>query len=102
MEAFIPLHKTIQDFQERLKMSALTGKLDITLPEIIQQLRDEPVYDLDKVVSEVVNALVADNPRTNCVIGNDTEHVVVTKAKLNEIINIIKFGGIINASCRPE
>lgn len=93
MANYIPLEKTVGDFQRLLKDSAFTGELNIKLPEIIQQLRSEPLYNLNTVLRDVQNTLIAPNELTNCVTGNATEHVVVTKEKLEEVLNIIRNGG---------
>ena len=101
MANYIPLEKTVSDFQKMLKTSALTGNMEVTLPELIQQLRDEPLYNVSTVLRDVQNALIAPNELTNCVTGNDSEHVVVTKAKLEEVLNIIRNGGRM-CECQPE
>lgn len=93
MANYIPLEKTVGDFQKMLKSSALTGKMEVTLPELIQKLREEPLYNVSTVIRDVQNALIAPNELTNCTTGNDTEHVVVTKEKLEEVLNIIRNGG---------
>lgn len=88
----IPRDKTIQDFQSMLKLSALSGVTDTTPAEILNQLRCEPMYDLNWVISEVTKALVAENEERNCITGNSTEHVIVTRSKLDEVLRIIKDG----------
>lgn len=98
---YIPLERTVSDFQKMLKSSALTGKMEVTLPELIQQLRDEPIYNINQVIKDVQNSLIAQNELTNCVTGNATEHVVVTKEKLDEVLNIIRNGGRIS-EYQPE
>lgn len=98
---YIPLDRTISDFQKMLKSSALSGTIEISVPDIIQQLRKEPLYSLDKVLEDVTSALVADNDHTNCLTGNNTEFVVVSKEKLDQVLNIIRNGGSIYAGL-PE
>lgn len=97
MLAFIPLNKTMHDFQRMLKPYALTGKNNIDPSEIIDQLQKEPIYDIDYVIQRVTSALVAKNEKTNCITGNSTEHVIVTKEKLDEVLGIIK-----HASIKPD
>lgn len=94
MRGFIPLDKTIQDFQKLLKRWALAGKPDITPKDIIDQLRAEPVYNVDYVIDKVKSLLVAENEKTNCITGDDTEHVVVTGEKLDQVLDVIREGGI--------
>lgn len=94
MPGFIPVGKTIHDFQKLLKPYALSGTIDITPSEIIEQIRKEPVYDTDYVMREVTNALVASNEKTNCLVGNATEHVIVTREKLEQVLSIIRDGGM--------
>lgn len=94
MPGYIPLQKTLGDFQKMLKSSALSGVTDITPTDIITQLRKEPIYDTHYVVKEVTDALVAKNPETNCLTGNSTEYVIVNREKLNEVLSIIQDGGM--------
>lgn len=96
--AYIPLNKTIEDFQHMLKCSALTGELHITPADIIKQLQSEPIYSVTDVVRDVMYALTADNEKTNCLAGNGTERVVVDRAKLEEVLDIIERGGAKNVS----
>ena len=91
---YIPLRQTIREFQHSLKKSALTGHISYSPASIIRKIQEQPTYNLDTVIQEVTDALVADNETTNCITGNDTEHVVVTKEKLHQVLEIIKHGGI--------
>lgn len=85
--------------QNLLRCAALDGgQVEASPFEIINVLQKEPTYDVDKVLEDVSFALVADNDATNCITGNDTEHVVVTKAKLHQVLEIIRYGGLKNAS----
>lgn len=94
---YIPLRKTVEDFKEWLEESALTGKSEISPADIMQKLNSEPVYNVNVVAREVTQALIADNMDTNCITGDDTEHVVVTRAKLNQVLEIIRNGGLEDA-----
>lgn len=98
---FIPLDKTIHDFQKMLKCSALTGELKITPADIINQIQHEPIYNVNDVIRDVMYALVSDNENKNCLTGDDTERVIVDRAKLEEVLDIIEKGGVNNA-CKPR
>lgn len=99
---YIPLGKTIKDFQAMLKCSALTGELQTSPADIIRQLQSEPIYNVKDVVRDVMYALTSDNDETNCLTGDGTERIVVDRQKLEEVLDIIEHGGAKNVSRREN
>jgi hypothetical protein len=94
MTGYIPLSKTIKDLQKMLKSSVLTGKFEVTPHDIIQQVREEPIYNVDSVIREATAALTAsDDPRHSLITGDGSKLVVVDKAKLDQVLEIIRKGG---------
>jgi len=94
MTGYIPFRKTVNDMQELLKTSVLTGEMDVTPNEVIQTLRSQSVYNLDWVIDNVTKALTAETKQFNCVEGDGTELVIVDKPKLDQVLDIIRCGGI--------
>lgn len=94
MAGFIPFDRTLKDFQLLLKQSAFSGSWEITSSDVIDLLRQQPIYDTDYVAEEITKALSTSNEERNCITGDGTELVIVTPKILEYVLSIVRDGGM--------
>lgn len=89
-----------RDLTNEFRSNAMSGNSSMKFSDILSIVDKEEIYDIDRVIDEIKATLVTSDTSKNCLSdANQKDYVVVTKDVLEQVLTIVKYGGISHVKC---